>query len=102
MALFLLFFLLIPGILAFVLLPRTLRFAGEIAGYFLRRSSRTRRELLLARVEREKKAYKSNTNVEKSGEDGWEAATDDTNDKQHGIPAYLVASVAFLTHCTHS
>ncbi|RMZ69440.1 alpha-12-mannosyltransferase ALG11 [Pyrenophora seminiperda CCB06] len=45
-----LFTLLVPALVAVLCVPTALRFAAELVGQHLRRSSRTRRELLLARV----------------------------------------------------
>ncbi|KAG9204470.1 asparagine-linked glycosylation protein [Epicoccum nigrum] len=51
--------LLLPVLLAVVFFPALVRFLGAQAGYYLRRSSRTRRELLLARVATESKNYEA-------------------------------------------
>ncbi len=70
---FLLLSCLIPGFLSFILLPRALRFAGELLGHRLRRSTRARRELLLARVAKEQRAYDAEHKAAcKEGEDEWE------------------------------
>jgi alpha-1,2-mannosyltransferase len=70
--LFLLFSFLIPGILSFVFLPRSLRFAAELLGYALRRRCRTRRELLLARVANEKRIYEAEKKSKGKEDDEWE------------------------------
>lgn len=65
--------LLACSILSFVFLPRTLRFAGEILGHYLRRASRTRRELLLARVATEQQAWEADHGRGKGSDDEeWE------------------------------
>ncbi|KAJ4294490.1 asparagine-linked glycosylation protein [Kalmusia sp. IMI 367209] len=74
MAFFLIFLsLLLSVVVSLAFVPRTLRFAGELLGHYLRRSSRTRRELLLARVAKEQQAYDAKSKDEKSkGDDEWE------------------------------
>ena len=63
----------IPLFLAFVFLPRTLRFLGELLGRYLQRSSQTRRELLLSRVANEQRAYESgHKDSRKKEDDDWE------------------------------
>lgn len=63
----------LPIIISFVFLPKTIRFLGELVGYQLRRSSRTRRELLLARVATEQRAYEADKKKDKKKEeDDWE------------------------------
>ncbi|KAF2736377.1 UDP-Glycosyltransferase/glycogen phosphorylase [Polyplosphaeria fusca] len=58
---------------AFLFLPKTLRFVGDIAGHYLRRASRTRRELLLARVATEQRQYEADHEASKDKEeDDWE------------------------------
>lgn len=65
--------LLIPLVLSFVFLPRTLRFAGELVGYYFRRSSRTRQELLLARVATETRNCEAEQRkTHKNEDDDWE------------------------------
>jgi alpha-1,2-mannosyltransferase len=65
--------LLLPLVLSFVFLPRTLRYAGQLVGRSLRRSSRTRRELLLARVASEQRTYEAEQKGKKSKDDeDWE------------------------------
>ncbi|KAF2692194.1 glycosyltransferase family 4 protein [Lentithecium fluviatile CBS 122367] len=60
-------------LLSFIFLPRTLRFVGELLGSYLRRSSRTRRELLLARVANEQRAYEAERKGKRGKEEGdWE------------------------------
>ena len=75
MALFLIMLsLLAVVVLSFVLLPRSLRFVGELLGSNLRRASRTRRELLLARVASEQRTYDAEHKgqKEKEKEEDWE------------------------------
>lgn len=61
---FLAFLTLVVSILvSLVFTPRLLRFAGELLGRYLRRSSRTRRELLLARVAKEQRSYGASDDV---------------------------------------
>jgi alpha-1,2-mannosyltransferase len=64
----------ILGILIIVLFsPIVLRFIGEITGSWLRRSSRSRRELLLARVATEQRSYEAEErSEEKKLQDDWE------------------------------
>lgn len=65
--------LLFPVLVSFVFLPRILRFLGELVGYYLRRSSRARRELLLARVVTEQRAWDAqHKDGQEKGEDEWE------------------------------
>jgi alpha-1,2-mannosyltransferase len=64
--------LLVPALLATVFLPKTLRFAAEIVGQHLRRSSRTRRELLLARVASETKTFEAQQTNKKKEDEDWE------------------------------
>jgi alpha-1,2-mannosyltransferase len=55
------------------LLPKALRFGGELLGSSLRRASRTRRELLLARVTNEQRTYDAeHTRTKRKEEDDWE------------------------------
>ncbi|KAH8730171.1 hypothetical protein GQ44DRAFT_607479 [Phaeosphaeriaceae sp. PMI808] len=72
MSFFLIPLLLIPVVVAIIFLPKTLRLAGEFVGYRLRRSSCTRRELLLDRVATEARNFEAeNRNKSKEDED-WE------------------------------
>lgn len=64
--------LLVPAFLTFILLPKTLRFAAELVGQHLRRSSRTRRELLLARVASETKTFEAQQKNKKKEDEDWE------------------------------
>ncbi|ORY03934.1 hypothetical protein BCR34DRAFT_573079 [Clohesyomyces aquaticus] len=65
--------LIVAFFLSFFFLPTALRYAGEILGYSLRRSCRTRRELLLARVATEQKSYEAQREKGKLGDsDDWE------------------------------
>ena len=64
--------LLVPVLLALVFLPKTLRFFAELVGHRLRRSSRTRRELLLARVATETKNFEAEHQEKSSEDDDWE------------------------------
>jgi alpha-1,2-mannosyltransferase len=64
--------LLVPALLATVFLPKTLRFAAELVGQHLRRSSRTRRELLLARVASETKTFEAQQKNKKKEDEDWE------------------------------
>ncbi|KAF2266690.1 UDP-Glycosyltransferase/glycogen phosphorylase [Lojkania enalia] len=65
--------LLFVVVLSFVFLPQTLRLLGELLGRHLQRSSRTRRELLLSRVEKEQQAYGNEHHEQKlKEEDDWE------------------------------
>jgi alpha-1,2-mannosyltransferase len=60
-------------VLSFVLLPKSLRFAGELLGSNLRRASRTRRELLLARSANEQRTYEAeHKGRHEKEEDDWE------------------------------
>lgn len=53
--------------------PSVLRNVGQLLGSYLRRSSHTRRELLLARVASEQQAYDAKRKNEKTREDDeWE------------------------------
>lgn len=51
--------LLVPVIFTLLFYPAIIRFLGAQAGHYLRRSSRTRRSLLLARVATESKNYEA-------------------------------------------
>lgn len=72
--------LLVSVLVSFLFFPRIIRFLTEHVGHYLRRSSRTRRELLLARVAAETKNYKAENN--RVDDHDWEeiasVATDDT------------------------
>jgi alpha-1,2-mannosyltransferase len=74
--------LLLPVIASVIFLPRFLRFGAELLGHQLRRSSRTRRELLLARVVSETKAYEAEQRNKKKEDDDWEeVGNTDTSSK---------------------
>lgn len=64
--------LLAPVLASVIFLPKTLRFLAELVGHHLRRSSRTRRELLLARVATESKNYVSEQSRNGKEDDDWE------------------------------
>lgn len=64
--------LLAPALVALLFLPKTLHLVAGLVGQHLRRSSRTRRELLLARVENETKAYEAEGKSKKKEDDDWE------------------------------
>jgi alpha-1,2-mannosyltransferase len=64
--------LLLPIAVSAVFLPKILRFGAELLGYHLRRSSRTRRELLLARVASETKTFEAAQKNKKKEDDDWE------------------------------
>ncbi|XP_014556939.1 glycosyltransferase family 4 protein [Bipolaris victoriae FI3] len=64
--------LLAPALVAALFLSKTLRFLAGLVGQHLRRSSRTRRELLLARVASETKAYEADLKDKKKEDDDWE------------------------------
>ena len=51
--------LLLPVLLSIVFFPSLVRFLGAQVGHYLRRASRTRRELLLARVATESNNYEA-------------------------------------------
>lgn len=68
----LLLYLLVPGLLAFIFLPRTLLLLGQLVGYRLRRASQTRRELLLERTATEQRKYDAEHKKSKREEDDWE------------------------------
>ncbi|CAO2658742.1 Nn.00g064650.m01.CDS01 [Neocucurbitaria sp. VM-36] len=70
--LFVLLSLLVPLLVSVLFLPRTLRFTAELVGHQLRRSSRTRRELLLARVANETRKFESEHSEKSSDDDDWE------------------------------
>ena len=69
-------FLMFTAVCSVVLLgfaPIFIRFLGELVGSWLRRSSRTRRELLYARVATEQKSYEPEASSPESKEkDDWE------------------------------
>ena len=67
-----LFSLLVPALVAVLFVPAALRFAAELVGQHLRRSSRTRRELLLARVASETKTHEAEQRKSKKDDDDWE------------------------------
>ncbi|PVI07762.1 glycosyltransferase family 4 protein [Periconia macrospinosa] len=58
-------------VLSFVFLPKTFRYGGQLVGRSLRRASRMRRELLLARAATEQRAYESDHKAKKEDDD-WE------------------------------
>jgi alpha-1,2-mannosyltransferase len=64
--------LLLSVIISAVFLPKILRFGAELLGHQLRRSSRTRRELLLARVASETKRHEAEQKNKKKEDDDWE------------------------------
>lgn len=64
--------LLVPVLVAALLLPKILYFVAGLVGRHLRRCSRTRRELLLARVANETKAYEEELKVNKQEDADWE------------------------------
>lgn len=64
--------LLIPVLVSVVFLPKILRFLAELVGQHLRRASRTRRELLLARVATESKSHEAERKNRQSEDDDWE------------------------------
>jgi alpha-1,2-mannosyltransferase len=64
--------LFLPVIVSAVFLPNILRFGAELLGHHLRRSSRTRRELLLARVASETKTHDADQKNRKREDDDWE------------------------------
>lgn len=64
--------LLVPVLVAAVLLPKILYFVAGLVGQHLRRCSRTRRELLLARVANETKAYEEELKNNKQEDADWE------------------------------
>ena len=70
--LFILLSLLLPASVAILFIPKTLRFIAELVGQHLRRSSRTRRELLLDRVASETKAHEAQLKKTKKEDDDWE------------------------------
>lgn len=57
--LFILVSLLVSVVISVVFFPRIVRFLTAQVGHYLRRSSRTRRDLLLARVSNETKKYEA-------------------------------------------
>ncbi|KAF2872678.1 alpha-1,2-mannosyltransferase ALG11 [Massariosphaeria phaeospora] len=63
--------LLLATVVVAVFLPRALRVLGGLVGYYLRRSSRTRRELLLARVATEQRTHDADRKQSAKDEDGW-------------------------------
>ena len=67
-----LFSLLVPALVAVLFVPAALRFAAELVGQHLRRSSRTRRELLLARVASETRTHEAGQGKSKKDDDDWE------------------------------
>ncbi|CAE7192767.1 hypothetical protein CFE70_007064 [Pyrenophora teres f. teres 0-1] len=67
-----LFSLLVPALVAALFVPAALRFAAELVGQHLRRSSRTRRELLLARAASETKTHEAEQRKSKKDDDDWE------------------------------
>jgi alpha-1,2-mannosyltransferase len=64
--------LLLPVLLSIVFFPSLVRFLGVQAGHYLRRSSRTRRELLLARVATESKNYEAEAGHAETEDGDWE------------------------------
>jgi alpha-1,2-mannosyltransferase len=67
-----LFSLLLSVLVSVIFLPRTLRFLCELVGHHLRRSCRTRRELLLARVADETKKHEAQQRNKHTEDDDWE------------------------------
>lgn len=78
------FSLLVPLLVSLVFVPNVFRFLGQIVGSHLRRSSRTRRELLLARVETEKRKYDAQHGDEKRDGDDWEHVASTTTSSAVG------------------
>jgi alpha-1,2-mannosyltransferase len=64
--------LLAPALVTALFLSKTLHFVAALLGQHLRRSSRTRCELLLARVATETKAHEADVKNKKREDDDWE------------------------------
>jgi alpha-1,2-mannosyltransferase len=64
--------LLAPVLIAVLFLPTTLQLFAKLVGNRLRRSSSTRRELLLARVAKETKQYEAERQNRSREDDDWE------------------------------
>ena len=77
--------LLLPVLLSIVFFPSLVRFLGVQAGHYLRRSSRTRRELLLARVATESKNHEAQYAETEDGD--WEEVTSVAKDSRVGNKA---------------
>ena len=70
--LMILLFLLAPAIIPVIFLPKTLHLLAELVGRRLRRSSTTRRELLLDRVATETKHFEAEHREKNKEDDDWE------------------------------
>jgi alpha-1,2-mannosyltransferase len=77
--------LLLPVLLSIVFFPSLVRFLSVQAGHYLRRSSRTRRELLLARVATESKNYEAGHAETEDGD--WEEIASVAKDGRVGNKA---------------
>lgn len=63
----------LSSLIVVVFFPTVFRFLAEVVGSWLRRSSRTRRELLLARVATEQRSYEAESGTADHNEqDDWE------------------------------
>ena len=70
---FLLLSALVSIVVSCIFLPKILSSLGESIGYYLRRTSRIRRELLLARAASEQRSYSSeNIETRSAEDDDWE------------------------------
>jgi alpha-1,2-mannosyltransferase len=73
MALFLILLSLLAIVVpSFILFPKILSFVGGLLGSNLRRASRTRRELLLARAANEQRTYEAEHKGKGEKEEDWE------------------------------
>lgn len=63
---------LVPAVISLVFLPKIIRVLAQFLGQHLRRNSRTRRELLLARVATETRKHEAEHEDRKSEDDDWE------------------------------
>ncbi len=81
--LFIVLSLLASILISVIFFPAIARFVGKQVGHHLRRSSHTRRELLLARVATEFKSYKSEPSAIE--ENDWEEITSVATDGRVGI-----------------
>jgi alpha-1,2-mannosyltransferase len=64
--------LLVPAVISVVFLPKVLHLLAELLGHQIRRSSNTRRDLLLDRVATETKSFEAEHKEKSKEDDDWE------------------------------
>ena len=98
--LFIAFSLLVPVLFTLLFFPAIVRFLGVQAGHYLRRSSRTRRGLLLARVATESKKYEAE-HAAIEDQDWEKIASVATDGRQHNQWEGIVGFFHPFWYCLH-